>query len=113
MAKRSAGLLMYRWNNNELQVFLVHPGGPFWAKKDLGAWSVSKGEYVDGEIPSKLQSANSGGDGLCSQGDFPRARHWQQSGGKVVCAWAFEAIATPPRWSAITARWNGRRAPAA
>ena len=51
MAKRSAGLVMYRWHESELEVFLVHPGGPFWAKKDLGAWSIPKGEYEAGEEP--------------------------------------------------------------
>jgi predicted NUDIX family NTP pyrophosphohydrolase len=51
MKKRSAGILMYRRAGPELQVLLVHPGGPFWAKKDLGAWSVPKGEYGDGEEP--------------------------------------------------------------
>ena len=51
MAKRSAGLLMYRRHKEQQEVFLVHPGGPFWAKKDLGAWSISKGEYVEGELP--------------------------------------------------------------
>ncbi len=51
MAKRSAGLLMYRRRDGGLEVFLVHPGGPFWAKKDLGAWSIPKGEYSEGEDP--------------------------------------------------------------
>ena len=48
VAKRSAGILLYR-RTPELQVLLVHPGGPFWAKKDLGAWSIPKGEHDDGE----------------------------------------------------------------
>lgn len=51
MQKRSAGLLMYRMRDSELQVFLVHPGGPFWIKKDAGAWSLPKGEYQDAEDP--------------------------------------------------------------
>src|SRR5947209_4070866 len=51
MAKRSAGLLLYRRRGTSIEVFLVHPGGPFWAKKDVGAWSIPKGEYVDGEDP--------------------------------------------------------------
>lgn len=49
MAKQSAGLLMYRRNTSALEVFLVHPGGPFWAKKDEGAWTIPKGEYEDAE----------------------------------------------------------------
>src|SRR5258708_26842049 len=51
MPKRSAGLLMYRRAGPDISVLLVHPGGPFWAKKDLGAWSIPKGEYAEGEDP--------------------------------------------------------------
>jgi predicted NUDIX family NTP pyrophosphohydrolase len=51
MAKRSAGILLYRLAGPRLEVLLVHPGGPFWAKKDLGAWSIPKGEYDEGEDP--------------------------------------------------------------
>jgi predicted NUDIX family NTP pyrophosphohydrolase len=51
MPKQSAGLLPYRWRGEWLEVFLVHPGGPFWADKDLGAWSIAKGEYATGEEP--------------------------------------------------------------
>jgi predicted NUDIX family NTP pyrophosphohydrolase len=49
MAKRSAGLLLYRCSGPKLELLLVHPGGPFWAKKDQGAWSIPKGEYEPGE----------------------------------------------------------------
>ena len=49
MAKRSAGILLYRGEGDELRLLLVHPGGPFWAKKDQGAWSIPKGEYEKGE----------------------------------------------------------------
>jgi predicted NUDIX family NTP pyrophosphohydrolase len=48
MAKRSAGILLYRGRGDELRLLLVHPGGPFWAKKDQGAWSIPKGEYEEG-----------------------------------------------------------------
>jgi predicted NUDIX family NTP pyrophosphohydrolase len=51
MAKRSAGILMYRGEGAALELLLVHPGGPFWAKKDAGAWSIPKGEYIEGEDP--------------------------------------------------------------
>ena len=51
MAKRSAGILLYRVPAGELEVLLVHPGGPFWARKDQGAWSIPKGEYEAGEDP--------------------------------------------------------------
>ncbi|NTW06954.1 MAG: NUDIX domain-containing protein, partial [Syntrophaceae bacterium] len=51
MSVRSAGILLYRFNEGNLQVMLVHPGGPFWAKKDDGAWSIPKGIYEEGENP--------------------------------------------------------------
>lgn len=51
MAKLSAGILMYRGEGLALKLLLVHPGGPFWAKKDDGAWSIPKGEYEAGEDP--------------------------------------------------------------
>ena len=51
MAKKSAGILLYRRSPAGIEVMLVHPGGPFWAKKDAGAWSIPKGEYGDDEEP--------------------------------------------------------------
>ena len=51
MARRSAGIVLYRSGADGVEVLLVHPGGPFWAKKDAGAWSIPKGEYEDGEDP--------------------------------------------------------------
>ena len=51
MSVRSAGILLYRFKEENLQVMLVHPGGPFWAKKDDGAWSIPKGIYEEGENP--------------------------------------------------------------
>ncbi len=95
MAKRSAGLLMYR-RHDQLEVFLVHPGGPFWAKKDLGAWSISKGEYAEGELP--LQAARREFEeetGFAAQGDFLELGAVQQAGGKVVSAWAVEGDCDP------------------
>ena len=49
MSKKSAGIILYRKKNNILEIMLVHPGGPFWAKKDAGVWSIPKGEFDDGE----------------------------------------------------------------
>jgi len=51
MPKLSAGILLYKQTNSKLEVFLVHPGGPFWAKKDESSWSVPKGEYLENEEP--------------------------------------------------------------
>jgi predicted NUDIX family NTP pyrophosphohydrolase len=96
MAKRSAGLLMYRRHEGQLEVFLVHPGGPFWAKKDLGAWSISKGEYVEGELP--LEAARREFEeetGFAAAGDFLELGTVQQASGKVVSAWAFEGDCDP------------------
>ena len=98
MPKRSAGLLMYRRHNRQLEVFLVHPGGPFWAKKDLGAWSISKGEYVEGELP--LEAARREFEeetGFAAIGDFLDLGAVQQAGGKVVSAWAFEGDCDPSK----------------
>jgi predicted NUDIX family NTP pyrophosphohydrolase len=94
--KRSAGLLMYRRRDARLEVFLVHPGGPFWAKKDQGAWSVCKGEYAEGEAP--LQAAIrefQEETGFTAQGAFLELGTVQQSGGKIVSAWAFEGDCDP------------------
>src|ERR1700722_7459327 len=98
MPKRSAGLLMYRWREGHLEIFLVHPGGPFWAKKDLGAWSISKGEYVEGELP--LEAARREFEeetGFAAAGDFLELGTWQQASGKVVSAWAFEGDCDPSK----------------
>jgi predicted NUDIX family NTP pyrophosphohydrolase len=96
MAKQSAGLLMYRSHHGQLEVFLVHPGGPFWAKKDLGAWSISKGEYVAGE--AELEAAKrefQEETGFFAEGDFLSLGEVRQAGGKVVSAWAFEGDCDP------------------
>ena len=96
MAKQSAGLLMYRRRNRRLEVFLVHPGGPFWAKKDLGAWSVCKGEYGEGEPPLEAAIREFHEEtGFTARGDFLELGAVQQSGGKVVSAWAFEGDCDP------------------
>jgi predicted NUDIX family NTP pyrophosphohydrolase len=96
MAKLSAGLLIYRRQSGELEVFLVHPGGPFWAKKDLGAWSIPKGEYAEGEDP--LEAARREFEeetGFCADGNFLELGEVKQAGGKVVRAWAVEGECDP------------------
>jgi predicted NUDIX family NTP pyrophosphohydrolase len=99
MAKRSAGLLMYRRAiSGEVEVLLVHPGGPFWAKKDKGAWSISKGEYADGELPLDAAKREFEEEtGFSAQGEFLELGQVQQSGGKVVSAWAFEGDCDPAK----------------
>lgn len=96
MAKRSAGLLIYRQKSGQLEVFLVHPGGPFWAKKDLGAWSLPKGEYGDTE--QALEAAKREFEeetGVVPRGNFLQLGEVKQAGGKVVSAWAFEGDCEP------------------
>lgn len=96
MTKRSAGLLMYRWKKLQLEVLLVHPGGPFWAKKDLGAWSIPKGGYGESELA--LQAAQrefQEETGFTARGDFLELGEVQQAGGKLVSAWAFEGDCDP------------------
>jgi predicted NUDIX family NTP pyrophosphohydrolase len=93
--KISAGLLLYR-RRGELEVFLVHPGGPFWAKKDAGAWSIPKGEIGAGEVP--LQAAQREfleETGFPIGGEFRPLAPLKQSGGKSVHAWAIEADCDP------------------
>lgn len=96
MAKKiSAGLLLYR-RRGELEVFLVHPGGPFWAKKDAGAWSIPKGEIGAGEEP--LQAAQREfleETGFPIGGEFRPLELLKQSGGKSVHAWAVESDCDP------------------
>ena len=114
MPKRSAGLIMYR-QKEELEVFLVHPGGPFWAKKDEGAWSVPKGEYAEGEDPldaAKREFLEE--TGFTPNGPFLELGTVKQAGGKIVIAWAFEGNCDPAKltsnlcrieWPPHSGRW--------
>jgi predicted NUDIX family NTP pyrophosphohydrolase len=89
--KHSAGLLLYR-RRGELEVFLVHPGGPFWAKKDAGAWSLPKGEIAEGEDPLDTAKREFTEEtGFPIDGEFRQLTPVKQAGGKVVQAWAIEA----------------------
>jgi len=111
MPKRSAGLVMYRKRHSAIEVFLVHPGGPFWAKKDWGAWSIPKGEYLDGEEPlavarREFQEETS----FAAQGEFLELGSLQQAGGKIVSAWAFEGDCDPAQLKSntFTREWPPR-----
>jgi predicted NUDIX family NTP pyrophosphohydrolase len=88
MPKRSAGLLLFR-RSTELEIFLVHPGGPFWAKKDDGAWSLPKGEYSEEEDALlAAQREFQEETGFRVEGDFLPLGELKQPGGKIVTAWA-------------------------
>jgi predicted NUDIX family NTP pyrophosphohydrolase len=98
MEKRSAGLLMFRRKDSEVEVFLVHPGGPFWAKKDSGAWMIPKGEYVDGELPlDAAQREFQEETGFEASGEFIDLGTVKQASGKLVRAWAFEGDCDPQK----------------
>ena len=91
MPKRSAGLLMYRRSRGTLEVLLVHPGGPFWEKKDVGSWSIPKGEYEAGEEPLAAATREFQEEtGLVAGGPYTPLTPIRQQGGKLVQAWAFE-----------------------
>lgn len=106
--KNAAGLLLYRRRGELLEVFLVHPGGPFWAKKDAGAWSLPKGEIGEDEDP--LQAAKrefTEETGFPIEGEFRPLEPIKQPGGKVVQAWAIEANCDPAqvRSNVFTMEW--------
>jgi predicted NUDIX family NTP pyrophosphohydrolase len=89
--KKSAGILIYRFMNKQLQVLLAHPGGPLWKNKDAGAWSIPKGEFADDEDP--LEAANrefTEETGIALYGGFTELTPVKQKSGKLVYAWALE-----------------------
>ena len=96
MARQSAGLLMFRLHNGEPEVLLVHPGGPFWARKDAGAWSIPKGEFAAEEEPlAAAQREFEEETGCRAQGPFIPLTPITQRSGKVVYAWAVEGDCDP------------------
>ena len=96
MPKRSAGLLLYRLTNGRPEVFLVHPGGPYWAKKDDGAWSIPKGEYTDDEEPlAAARREFEEETGIRPEGKATLLGTIRQPGGKLVTAFAVEGDIDP------------------
>ena len=97
-AKRSAGLLLYRRRGGNPEVFLVHPGGPFWARKDAGAWTIPKGEIGEGEdelAAARRETAEE--TGFEPEGEFLPLPPIRQKAGKVVACWAIEADCDPAK----------------
>lgn len=100
MPKPSAGLLLYRRNERGIEVFLVHPGGPLWAKKDLGAWSIPKGERVADEDPlAAARREFKEETGFTIDGEFIELGTVRQAGGKLVSAWGLEGDCAPDKLS--------------
>jgi predicted NUDIX family NTP pyrophosphohydrolase len=106
--KLSAGIILYRRREAGLEVLIVHPGGPFWAKRDAGAWSIPKGEYVEGEDPLSVakrefyEETGSALTGACLE--LPPVK---QPSGKIIRAWAVEGDldATAIRSNSFSLEW--------
>jgi predicted NUDIX family NTP pyrophosphohydrolase len=115
MPKHSAGLLLYRYRQGELEVLLVHPGGPFWAQKDEGAWSIPKGEYPPEEDPLAAAYREFKEETNCSTtGDAIPLGSLKQPSGKIIQAWALagDCDAAAIRSNTFTLEWpphSGRR----
>ena len=90
MPRRSAGILLWRRRGGALEVLLVHPGGPLWARRDAGAWSIPKGEYDDGEDPRAvaLRELEEETGHRLADADLLPLGEVRQGGGKLVSAWA-------------------------
>lgn len=89
--KKSAGILAYRYTKNVIEVFLVHPGGPFWKNKDAGAWSIPKGEFTDEEEPlaaAKREFLEE--TGYPVSGNFISLTPAKQKNGKIIYAFAIK-----------------------
>jgi predicted NUDIX family NTP pyrophosphohydrolase len=96
MPKRSAGILMFRRRGAEIEVLLVHPGGPFWAKKDAGAWMIPKGEYSEGEDALAVAKREFEEEtGARPQGHFLPLGEVTQAGRKIVTVWGLEGDFDP------------------
>jgi predicted NUDIX family NTP pyrophosphohydrolase len=111
MPKPSAGLLLYRRGPRGLEVLLVHPGGPFWAKKDLGAWSIPKGEFDPAEDPlAAARREFEEETGFRVEGRFISLTPRKQPSGKIIHAWAVEGDLDPGavRSNPFTLEWPPR-----
>ena len=105
--KKSAGILMYRRGQQGLEVLLVHPGGPFWARKDAGAWSIPKGEFEDEEPLDAAKREFTEETGFVAVGKFVELDPVKQPSGKVVYGFAVEGDCDPSaiRSNTFTMEW--------
>ena len=113
MPRTSAGLLLFREKAGVLEVFLVHPGGPFWAHKDAGAWSIPKGEFAPEEDPlAAARREFTEETGLSAPGGDPiPLSPLVQPSGKVVHAWAVRGDCDPAALRSNTFTFKGREFP--
>ena len=113
MPRTSAGLLPYRRRDGRLEVFLVHPGGPFWAGKDAHAWSVAKGEVEqDEDLLHAAHREFAEETGLTLAGSATPLAPVRKSAGKIVMSGPSRRRLTPPRFRATRSHWSGRPAQA-
>lgn len=96
MANQSAGILLYRRKNEQPEFFLVHPGGPFWQKKDLGSWTIPKGEFTEEEdaLTAAIREFREE-TGISISGNFIKLSPVKQKAGKLIHAWALEGDIDP------------------
>jgi predicted NUDIX family NTP pyrophosphohydrolase len=111
MPQHSAGILLYRRGGGTLEVLLVHPGGPFWARKDDGVWSIPKGEYDASEEPlaaARREFAEETGTPVA--GEAVALGAFRQPSGKIVDAWAIEGDLDPAavKSNTFTLEWPPR-----
>ncbi|MDR4497303.1 MAG: NUDIX domain-containing protein [Candidatus Scalindua sp.] len=111
MPKKSAGILLYRYQKDVVEVLLVHPGGPFWARKDLGIWSIPKGEYGESENPFQVAKREFREEtGFQAEGEFMPLKPLKQPSNKIITAWAVEGDcdASKIKSNTFTMEWPPR-----
>lgn len=92
MAKQAAGILLFRRRGTELEVLLAHPGGPLWARKDVGAWTIPKGQFLNDELPLDAAKREFEEEmGSAPHGEFQPLGSIKQPSGKVIHVWAAES----------------------
>jgi predicted NUDIX family NTP pyrophosphohydrolase len=101
--KLSAGVILYRRGKGRVEVLLAHPGGPYWRRKDAGAWSIPKGECGDGEEPLAAAFREFEEEtGIKLEGALEPLGEVKQAGGKIVHAWTIERDCDPTRMHSNT-----------
>jgi len=95
MSKKSSGLLAYRRRAGHMEVFLIHPGGPYWTRKDDGAWSIPKGEFTEEEPLEAAKREFTEETGFQTNGPYRALAPIRQPSGKLIHAWAFEGDFDP------------------